>query len=173
MPWPRRVEPGAVLATLLTRLAVSCNSRNLEGDTAVIRLDTALNWTLSCYCLAIEGPIDDIYLAKHIEHNARLLCNQLLLNASLHSSKQHKLFRDTQMNLPNLVHKTSATLLGVATLVLGADLVHAMTKEALVGKAPVCHGEKLTTVAHHADLLSVEFALCTVLTHAVCKCLWC
>ena len=42
------------------------------------------------------------------------------------------------MNLPDLVFRTSATLLGVATLVLGADLVHAMAKEALVGKAPVC-----------------------------------
>ncbi len=41
------------------------------------------------------------------------------------------------MNLPDLAFKTSATLLGVATLVLGADLVHAMTKEALVGKTPV------------------------------------
>lgn len=46
------------------------------------------------------------------------------------------------MNLPNLVHKTSATFLGIATLVLGADLVHAMTKEALVGKAPVRHNNK-------------------------------
>lgn len=41
------------------------------------------------------------------------------------------------MNLPDLAFKTSATLLGVATLILGADLVHAMTKEALVGKTPV------------------------------------
>ena len=41
------------------------------------------------------------------------------------------------MNLPDLAYKTSATLLGLATLVLGADLVHAMTKEALVGKATV------------------------------------
>lgn len=70
------------------------------------------------------------------------------------------------MNLPNLVHKTSATLLGVATLVLGADLVHAMTKEALVGKAPVCHDEKLVTIAHYAGLLSFVCEPCTVLPHA-------
>lgn len=38
------------------------------------------------------------------------------------------------MNLPDLAFKTSATLLGVTTLVLGADLVHAMTKEAIFGK---------------------------------------
>lgn len=88
------------------------------------------------------------------------------MNASLNSSNQHKLFIDTQMNLPNLVHKTSATLLGVATLVLGADLVHAMTKEALVGKAPVCHGENLLTIAHHARLLFVVVESCNVFTHA-------
>lgn len=41
------------------------------------------------------------------------------------------------MNLPDLAFKTSATLLGVTTLVLGADLVHAMTKEAIFGKTPV------------------------------------
>lgn len=40
------------------------------------------------------------------------------------------------MNVANVLHKTSAGLLGVATLVIGADLVHAMTKEALVGKTP-------------------------------------
>ena len=56
---------------------------------------------------------------------------------TLHSTL--KLPIPADMNLPNLLHKTSATLLGVATLVLGADLVHAMTKEALVGKAPVRH----------------------------------
>lgn len=47
----------------------------------------------------------------------------------------------TSMNLANVLHKTSAGLLGVATLVIGADLVHAMTKEALVGKTPVRHGK--------------------------------
>ena len=41
------------------------------------------------------------------------------------------------MNLPDLAFKTSATVLGVTTLVLGADLVHAMTKEAIFGKTPV------------------------------------
>ena len=41
------------------------------------------------------------------------------------------------MNLPDLAFKASAGFLGIATLVLGADLVSAMTREALFGKAPV------------------------------------
>ena len=41
------------------------------------------------------------------------------------------------MNLPDVAYKTSTALLGVATLVLTADLVHAMTREALFGKAQV------------------------------------
>ena len=41
------------------------------------------------------------------------------------------------MNLPDVAFKTSAALLGVATLVLGADLVHAMASEAIYGKTPV------------------------------------
>lgn len=41
------------------------------------------------------------------------------------------------MNLPDVAFKTSTALLGVATLVLTADLVHAMTREALFGKAQV------------------------------------
>ena len=41
------------------------------------------------------------------------------------------------MAFADIAFKAVAGGLGLATLVLGADLVHAMTKEAIVGKAPV------------------------------------
>lgn len=62
------------------------------------------------------------------------------------------------MNLPDVLHKTSAALLGVATLVLAGDLVHAMTKEALVGKAPVRHS-KYRHIAAYAWSLCLRVLL--------------
>ena len=41
------------------------------------------------------------------------------------------------MNFPDVAYKTSAGLLGVATLVLGIDLVYTMTKVAFGEKTPV------------------------------------
>lgn len=38
MPWAVRVDPGAVLATLLTRPAASCSIRNLEGGKPLVGL---------------------------------------------------------------------------------------------------------------------------------------
>lgn len=41
------------------------------------------------------------------------------------------------MALADIVYKATAGALGLATLVFAADLVHAMTKQAIVGKTPV------------------------------------
>ena len=56
------------------------------------------------------------------------------------------------MAFVDVVFKTTAGALGLATLVLGADMVYAMSKEAIVGKAPVSRPN--TSVSHDVELLS-------------------
>ena len=64
------------------------------------------------------------------------------------------------MNLPDLVFKTSATLLGVATLVLGADMVHAMTNEAIYGKTPVRSIAPSRLITSHAFTVREALGTC-------------
>lgn len=47
------------------------------------------------------------------------------------------------MAFADTAFKAVAGGLGLATLLLGADLVHAMTKEAIVGKVPVSRSLRL------------------------------
>lgn len=69
------------------------------------------------------------------------------------------------MALADIAYKATAGALGLATLLFAADLVQAMTKQAIIGKSPVrmlweCRNRHFDTLSAYACMLFCE-SYCT------------